>query len=115
MKPFHHDKKKTKVVEKLHVFQPMHAWYTVNCLIDQISAMHHFKKMCGINMGKIQWVRSHVHSLPVIDVLAPYIHTVDPLLITLQGVYLMNIQEYSFLARYDGPSIHERVSQVLVK
>lgn len=34
----------------------------------------------------------------------------DPFLIVLQGIYLMNIQEYTFLARYDGSSLHERVS-----
>ena len=33
----------------------------------------------------------------------------DPLITTLAGVFLLNLQQYSFVARFDHMNLHERV------
>ena len=84
----------------MHLIQPNRACDKHTALLDE--AKGHY----GNNKSEVAMDFDSDLSLSLLSHIDP---NRDPLITTLAGVFLLNLQQYSFVARFDHMNLHERV------
>ena len=95
----------------MHLIQPNRACDKHTALLDEAKG-HYGNNKSEVAMDfdvDLSLSLTHTHTHTHTHMHAHIDPNQDPLITTLAGVFLLNLQQYTFVARFDHMNLHERV------